>query len=62
MTRRTSAVSLLVGAAMIAATALVAGCGSPDKVTRTTTEQTSITKPFSGGSTTTTTTTDKTSE
>jgi len=48
---------ILTAVTMLAGTALVAGCSSPDPVTRTTTtEQTTTVKPAPVTSTTTTTT------
>ena len=58
MIRTTSIFPRLLGAGLISATLLLAGCGS-DKVTKTTTEQTTTSKPIYGGSTTTTTTTER---
>jgi hypothetical protein len=51
----TSRFGLAFGMALIAGTAVLAGCGSPEPVTRTTVEQTTTT-PRPAVSTTTTTT------
>jgi ABC-type glycerol-3-phosphate transport system substrate-binding protein len=52
---------LTVGMALIAGTAVLAGCGGPEPVTRTTTtEQTTTTTPPPPATSTTTTTTQQT--
>jgi hypothetical protein len=62
MTSRIPGIRRLTAVALLTGTALVAACGSPDKVTRTTTtsEQTSATAPAPIVSSTTTTTTRQT--
>jgi len=58
MIRTTSSLRLLTSVALFAGTMLVAGCGSPDKVTKTTTtEQTTSTMAPPVATSTTTTTT-----
>ncbi len=50
-------IQLLAAVALLSATALAAGCGSPDKTTQTTTERTTtVPAPPMSSSTTTTTT------
>jgi len=57
MTKATSRFSLAVGVAMLAGTVVLAGCGAPPTVTRTSsTEQTTTTTPAPVVATTTTTT------
>jgi hypothetical protein len=61
MTSRIPGIRLLTAVTLLTGTALVAGCGSPDKVTRTTTtEQTTASTPAPVSSSTTTTTTRQT--
>ena len=61
MTFRHSRSRFLTAVALIASSSLVAGCGSPDKVTKTTTtERTTATPPQASSSSTTTTTTRQT--
>jgi outer membrane murein-binding lipoprotein Lpp len=56
MSHTTSRLRVLTAIALFTSTVLVAGCGSPDKVTKTTTtEQTTATPPVTSSSTTTTT-------
>jgi hypothetical protein len=69
MTSTTPRVRLLTGIALLTSAVLLAGCGGPDTVTKTTTtEQTTTTVPQPATSvprpatTTTTTTTEKTVE
>ncbi len=56
MTEMKSATRFLIGVALATSTLLVVGCGSPDRVTRsTTTDQTSSVVPATTSSSTTTT-------
>jgi len=58
MTDMKSGLKVLIGAALIGSTAVLAGCGSSDMPTRTTTtEQTTTTRPATPALSTTTTTT-----
>lgn len=57
MTDMTLNVRSLIGIAVVAGTALVAGCSGPDKVTKTTTTEQSTTTSMAPPTTTTTTTT-----
>jgi hypothetical protein len=62
MINKPSRFGLTVGMALIAGTAVLAGCGGPEPVTRTTTttEQTTTTAPPPPVTSTTTTTTQQT--
>jgi outer membrane murein-binding lipoprotein Lpp len=62
MTSTTRTVRFLTLAALLTGTILVAGCGSSDKVTRTSTTETTTTTtpPVAASSSTTTTTTQQT--
>lgn len=61
MTDTKSSMRLLIGAALVTGTVMVVGCGSSEKVSRTTTtEQTSTAIPAPTSSSTTTTTTQQT--
>jgi outer membrane murein-binding lipoprotein Lpp len=56
MTDMKSGLKFVIAVALVSGTALVAGCGSSDKVTRTTTTEQSTTVPVAPMSSTTTTT------
>lgn len=62
MIAKTSRFRMAVGVALIASTAVLAGCGSDPSSRTTTSEQSTITTPAQPATTTTTTTTQQNSQ